>query len=160
MNAAAKNFSLVTAALALSALPALIAGPVFHAIRLQFDTVGIQSAVQNYLGDAVFFLVATLFLLVPWIVAFALRIRGIPDWAATIPLIALITYWLLNQRDLPAESARLLSWIAFMGYAFSAIGSAGAGREDRRWIRLIWFPSMFFLIFFVAAGWLFDVFFE
>lgn len=160
MTAVTKNFTLAAAALAISTLPPLFARTIFHTIRLRFNTVGIQTPMENYSGDAVFFLVATAFLLTPWVVTFALRIKGIPDWVAVIPLIALIACWLLNQRERPAESAQLLSWVAFMGYASSAVGCAASERDDRRWLRLAWFPSMFFLIFFVAAGWWFDVFFE
>ena len=160
MTVATKNTILVAAALVISAFPPLIAGTVFRAIRIRFNTVGIQTPTQDYSGDVVFFLVATLFLLVPWLVTFALRIRDIPDWAAAIPFIALIACWLLNQRERPADSAQLLSWVGFMGYACSAIGSAGSEREGRRWLRFVWLPRMFFLTFFVAVGWWFDVFFE
>jgi hypothetical protein len=160
MTAVTKNFTLAAAALAVSTLPPLLAGTVFHTIRNRYNTVGIQTPTENYSGDIVFFLVATTFLLAPWGVALAFRIKGIPGWVAFIPLIALIACWLINQRERPAESAELLSWLAFMGYACSAIGSSASERDDRRWLRLIWLPSMFFLIFFVAAGWWFDVFFE
>jgi hypothetical protein len=160
MTAVTKNFILAAAALAISTLPPLFADTIFHTIRNRFNTVGIQTASDNYTGDVVFFLVVTTFLLTPWIAAFALRIKGISDWAAFIPLIALIACWLINQRERLAESAQLLSWVAFMGYACSAIGCAASERDDRRWLRMVWFPSMFFLIFFVATKWWFDVFFE
>ena len=160
MTAVTKNFTLAAAALAISTLPPLFADTIFHTIRLRFNTVGIQTPTDNYSGDVVFFLVVTTFLLTPWVVAFALRIKGISDWVVFIPLIALIACWLINQRERPAESAQLLSWVAFMGYACSAIGCAASERDDRHWLRLVWFPTMFFLIFFVAAKWWFDVFFE
>ena len=160
MTTVAKNYAFVVAALIIFALPPLISDSVFHAIRVRFHTVGIQSPIENYQGDALFFLVVTAFLLAPWTIAIAFRIKGISDWAALVPLLALIICWLLRQRERPIDTQHIVSWISYIGYSCAAIGSVGSARQERRWIQLIWLPAMFFLILFVAADWCLDVFME
>ena len=160
MNAITKNNALIAVALIICTLPPLVSGSVFHAIRVSFNTVGLQTPIENYLGDTVFFLVATAFFITPWVVAIAFRLKGISNWNAVVPLLALIICWLLRQRERPLDFEHIVSWIAYIGFSYAVIGYVGSGHQERHWLKLVWLPSMFFLILLLGADWWFNVFFE
>ncbi len=141
-----------------AAIPPAISPDVLRWVRVTFNTVGIQDPLHKYGGDISFFVVLTVFFLLPWILALSIKFTSIPFPAAILPWAALISIWFFNKMS--TETTSYQFWIAYLGYFAAGLGLAACQPSSPRWQQAEWIPPLIFLAAGVMGPLWGDVFFE
>lgn len=147
------------ATLIIALIPPLFSYPILRQIRLRFGTVSPQGPLKEYGSDIAFFIVVSVFLLLPWGMALGNHFKKTKDCLAVIPFTALGAVWLLNRQHQQTLEVPTF-WITYIGYYIAVLGFAGFEQPVKRWQHLVWLPPMFFLMMSCLTKWWWDVFFE